>query len=147
MQFRLPHSLFKKFYKIFGPILSTLLTINIILLTLLVIYLKFIFRCTYWGLNLTTGKPNNWSPPTLYDNIFVVLFEYFGRLALVTIIIGSIYFIFGIIGYFFNRFGQKNKKLDNSVKIMVLRGITGMAFSFILYFVASLIAGIATTCL
>jgi hypothetical protein len=131
----------KKIYSLFGPLLTALLGLNIILISLIGIYMQFIFQCTTWGINidLGAGKPILRPPHPWHQNLIDLLGKFLWPLILINFIVSLIYFIVGCVRYLFT-LRQKEKRKDKPGKIMVLRGVLGIVILVILYLIIQLIA-------
>jgi hypothetical protein len=138
----------KKIYSIFGPLLTALLTLHIILSILLVIYYKFNSPCPIRLFNVDLeGKPIlPIPPPPWHQNLVSFLGNHMATLTLIIFIVSLAYYILGCSNYLFTRFGQKQKGKRASGKIFVLRGVFGMAIISILYFILQLISGLSGIC-
>jgi hypothetical protein len=109
--------------------------------------MKFYYRCTTGGLDLTTGKQIQYAPRPWHQDLFSLLLVFIELLTLIIFIVSLIYFVVGIISFLFTLFNKEVKKKDNSRSMMILRGIIGMVIAYILGIIVLAVLNIFGMCL
>jgi hypothetical protein len=106
------------------------------------------FRCYTWGLDLSTGKPNNWyGPRPWHYDLNSLLFVFIELLSVIIFILSLIYFTIGIISFLFTLVNKKVKKQGASRNMLILRGIIGMAIAYIFGSIVLVVYNIFGMCL
>jgi len=119
----------KKLYNFFGPVLTILITVSLLLTFLL-------------GINSQAPLDQ----PCIFYQWGPVIGKYFTILILFIFVISLFYFILGITRYLITVFNPKKKSKGGMISIFIKRGASGIAIAFLLYLLFSIVLGLSHMC-